>query len=56
VWKKAETLDKVGEDRWPRVIWHHKTTSLRFNDEGEESKKICSMKYVEGEEEESARR
>jgi hypothetical protein len=55
VWEKAKTLDKLGEDRWPRVIWHHKTTSQSFNDEGEECEEICSMKYVEGEEESSWR-
>jgi hypothetical protein len=30
--------------------------SQRINDEGEESKGICSMKYVEGEEENARRR
>jgi hypothetical protein len=38
------------------IIWRHKTTSQRINDEGEESKEICSMKYVEGEEEGAWRR
>jgi hypothetical protein len=46
----------LGEDRWRRIIWHHKTTSQRINDKGEESKEICSMKYVEGEEESARRR
>ena len=53
--EKAETSDKLSEDRWRRIIWHHKTTSQRINDEGEESEEICSMKYAE-EEEDSARR
>jgi len=56
VWKKAETSDKLGEDRWPRITWHYKTTSQRIHDEGEEIKGICSMKYVDREEESARRR
>jgi len=46
----------MGENSWPRIIWHPKTTGQRINDEGKESKGICSMKCVEGEEESARRR
>jgi hypothetical protein len=50
VWERAETSEKLGEDRWPRITRNHKTTRQRINDGGEASKGICSMKYryVEG--------
>jgi hypothetical protein len=44
VWKKAETSDKLGEDRWPRITWNHKISRRRIKDEGKASKEICSMK------------
>jgi hypothetical protein len=49
VWERAETSEKLGENRWPRITRNHNTRQ-RINDGGEASKGICIMKYrnVEG--------